>query len=130
MAIGFQISGTGITTATIIPDKTLSRKSSPQVRKAKFGDGYEQRAKKGLNSIEEKYTVNFVNRAKATADDIIKFFDNKAGVTSFEFTLPDTNDTTATGERTIKVVCSDWSLTYANSDHYTVNATFDRIYAP
>ena len=55
MAIGFQISGTGITTATIIPDKTLTRKSSPQVRKAKFGDGYEQRAKKGLNSIEEEY---------------------------------------------------------------------------
>ena len=33
-----------------------------------------------LNSIEEKYTVNFVNRAKATADDIIKFFDNKAQI--------------------------------------------------
>ena len=130
MAIGFQISGTGITTATIIPDKTLSRKSSPQVRKAKFGDGYEQRSKKGLNSIEEKYTVNFVNRAKDTADDLVKFFDNKAGVTSFDFTLPDTNDTTATGEKTIKVVCSDWSTTYSNSNHYTVNATFDRIYAP
>ena len=130
MAIGFQISGTGITTATIIPDKTLSRKSSPQVRKAKFGDGYEQRAKKGLNSIEEKYTVNFVNRAKATADDLVKFFDNKAGVTSFDFTLPDTNDTTATGEKTIKVVCSDWSTTYSNSGSYSLSAKFERIYGP
>ena len=54
MAIGYQISGTSITTATIIPDKTLTRKSSPQIRKAKFGDGYQQRAKKGLNSIESK----------------------------------------------------------------------------
>tara|TARA_Y100001938_G_scaffold15608_1_gene19240 strand:+ start:2763 stop:3155 length:393 start_codon:yes stop_codon:yes gene_type:complete len=130
MAIGFQISGTGITTAIIIPDKTLTRKSRPQIRKAKFGDGYEQRAKKGLNSIEEEYNVDFVHRDKAVVDDIVKFFDNKAGVTSFNFTIPDTNDTTATGEKTIKVVCSDWSTTYSNSGSYSLSAKFERIYAP
>jgi|TARA_B100001094_G_scaffold30140_1_gene25102 phage-related protein len=130
MAIGFQISGTSITTATIIPDKTLARSSAPRVRSAKFGDGYEQRAKSGLNSIDETFTLNFVNRTKATIDDLNKFFDDKAGVTSFNFTIPDTDNTTTTGEKTIRVVCSEWSTQYSNSDHYSMSASFVRIYQP
>jgi phage-related protein len=130
MAIGFQISGTNITTATIIPDKTLARTSAPRVRSAKFGDGYEQRAKSGLNSIDETFTVNFVNRTKATIDDLNKFFDDKAGVTSFDFTIPDTDNTTTTGEKTIRVVCPEWSTQYSNSGHYSLNASFNRIYQP
>ena len=130
MAIGFQVSGTNITTATIIPDKSLKRSSKPNVRTADFGDGYEQRSRSGLNSIKETYTVNLTNRPKATADDIMKFFDDKAGVNSFDFTIPDTDNTTATGEKTIKVVCDTWDIQYANGDHYTVNATFRRVYMP
>lgn len=130
MAIGFQISGTNITTATIIPDKTLARTSAPRVRSAKYGDGYEQRAKSGLNSIDESFTLNFVNRTKATIDDLNKFFDDKAGVTSFDFTIPDTDNTTTTGEKTIRVVCKEWSTQYSNSDHYSMSASFERIYQP
>ena len=130
MAIGFQVSGTNITTATIIPDKSLKRASKPNVRTADFGDGYEQRSRSGLNSIKETYTVNLSNRPKETADDIVKFFDDKAGVNSFDFTIPDTDNTTATGEKTIKVVCDTWDIQYANGNHYTVNATFRRVYMP
>ena len=49
MAIGFQISGTNITTATIRPDNDLTRSTKSLVRKIRFGDGYEQRGKKGIN---------------------------------------------------------------------------------
>ncbi len=130
MAIGFQISGTNITTATIIPDKSLKRTSKPNVRTAKFGDGYEQRSKSGLNSIEDVYSVTLTNRVKETADDILKFFDDKAGVTSFDFTIPDTDNTTTTGEKTIRVVCNSWNVQYASGDHYTIGATFNRVYMP
>ena len=41
MAIGFSV--TNITDRKIIPDKALSRQSSPRVRTQRFGDGYEQR---------------------------------------------------------------------------------------
>ena len=130
MAIGFPISGTGITSATIIPDKTLNRKATPKARVANFGDGYQQRIADGINSIGETYSVNFVNREKAVADDLLAFFDQKKGVTSFAFTIPDTDNTTATGEKTIKVICNDWSVQYSNSDHYSVQATFERVYEP
>jgi len=127
MAIGFEISGTDITTATIRPDNDLTRTSTPKVRITKFGNGYEQRGKMGLNPLEEIYAVNMKNREKATADDIIKFFEDKAGVTSFNFTVPDSN---ASGsERTIKVVCDNWSINYGNGSYYNVTGKFRRIYA-
>ena len=61
MAIGFEISGTNITTATIRPDNDLSRTTTPKVRITKFGNGYEQRGKMGLNHLEETYAVRFEN---------------------------------------------------------------------
>jgi len=126
MAVGFQISGTGITTATIRPDNDLSSKFKPLVRISKMGDGYEQRSKKGLNSIIETYTVNMKNREKATADDIIKFFEIKAGITSFPFTIPDTNS--SGDEKTIQVVCDNYGITYGSGNYYNVTAKFRRIY--
>ncbi len=127
MAIGFQISGTNITTATIRPDNDLTRSTKSLVRKIRFGDGYEQRGKKGINSLQESYKVQLKNREKSVADDIIKFFDDKGGVTSFDFTVPDENATSS--ERTIKVVCENYNINYSNGSYYTIGATFRRIYA-
>jgi len=130
--IGFEISGTNITTATIRPDNDLQRKATPKVRKVKFGHGYEQRGAVGINSIEETYSLRFKNREKAAADDIVKFFEDKAGVTSFSFTIPDsnssTNDSDGNPVSTIKVVCDTYSIKYANANHYDVSATFRRVY--
>tara|TARA_B100000965_G_C19467002_1_gene702357 strand:+ start:424 stop:831 length:408 start_codon:yes stop_codon:yes gene_type:complete len=130
--IGFEISGTNITTATIRPDNDLQRSATPKVRRVKFGHGYEQRGRTGINNIEESYTLRFKNREKSTADDIIKFFDDKAGITSFSFTIPDsnstTNDSAGNPVSTIKVVCEKYSIKYGNANHYDVNATFRRVY--
>ena len=126
MAIGFQISGTGITTATIRPDNDLKAQHKAKIRTARFGDGYEQRSKDGINSISEIYTINMKNREKATADDIIKFFEDKAGITSFPFTIPDTNS--SGDEKTVRVVCDTYSIQYVSGNYYNVNAKFKRIY--
>ena len=57
-SIGFDIGGGEY----VVPDKSLSKTSSPKVHLAKFGDGYEQRLRKGINSIEEQFEVSFENR--------------------------------------------------------------------
>lgn len=124
--IGFEISGTGITTATIRPDNTLTRSSKPSTRVVKFGNGYEQRGRAGINNIEETYSITMSNREKATADDIVKFLDNTFGVTSFDFTVPDSNSDTNVS--TIKVVCDDYAINYGNGNYYDVNASFRRVY--
>ena len=92
MAIGLIVTNI---TDKVIPDKSLSKASSPNVLVAQFGDGYQQRIANGLNSIAESFTVTFNNRPKAEADDIEAFFSVKKGVTSFAFTYPDTNSTSA-----------------------------------
>ena len=98
MAIGFA----DLNSVQRTPDKTLTRNNKPRVIKVQFGDGYEQRIQEGINNITQQFTVTFSNRPKADIDDIMAFFDNKAGTTAFNFTYPDTN---ASGsEKTVKVV--------------------------
>ena len=92
MALGFTV--TNITTDKVRADKNLHRQANPRVRVAQFGEGYQQRAIDGINNIVDTYSLMFSNREKIEADDIMAFFDTKAGVTAFDFTIPDTNSTT------------------------------------
>tara|TARA_Y100000114_G_C11687678_1_gene291928 strand:+ start:545 stop:925 length:381 start_codon:yes stop_codon:yes gene_type:complete len=124
MTIGFIY--TGSTYAT--PDKQLSKKSNPRVLTAKFGDGYEQRAVDGINNLNETYTLTFKTRPKADIDDIVAFLDSKQNVTKFTLTLPDTNNTTRTGERDVKVVSQEYTTNYEYDNFYTLNVTLRRVF--
>ena len=125
MAIGFNIGGT---VGVVVPDKTMTKQSTPKVLRASFGDGYEQRIVNGINNIEEEYSVSFRNRLKEDIDDIVVFLDGKGGVTKFPFTIPDSNNTTTTGEHTIQVVCENYSTNYEHDNFYSLAATFRRVY--
>ena len=123
MALGFLLLD-GSTRA--LPDKTLSKSTTPKVRTSIFGDGYVQRISAGLNPLEQKFTVSFSGRARTEIDDISSFLDFVKGVTSFNFTYPDTNG--SNNETTIKVICKDYSTTYTHDEFYNLTATFDRVY--
>lgn len=123
MAIGFTLLD-GSTQA--IPDRGLQHQTQNRVLKISFGDGYEQRLVDGINHKIQTFNVRFNNRTDDDADDIIAFFDNKKGVTAFDYTYPDTN--AGGGETTIKVVCESYNLNYVNDDHSSVDATFRRVY--
>lgn len=124
MAIGFQDLGSVQRT----PDKNFTKKVEPTVLRIQFGDGYEQRIAEGINSLKETFNVAFTNRPKAEIDDIVAFFDNKKGTTAFNYTIPDSNQ--GGGERTVKVVCEDYTQTYVYDDFYSCNATLRRVYEP
>jgi len=124
MAIGFLLLD-GVSVAR--PDKNLNRTSSPRVLKATFGDGYEQRLADGINNIQEEYSIAFNNRTKEEIDDITAFLASKNGVTSFEFTIPDSNNS---GESTVKVVCEQYNQNYTYGDFYGCTAMFRRVYEP
>ena len=120
MALGFLIGS-----AQIRPDKSLTRSFKPKVHLATFGDGYEQRLADGINTIKEDYSISFETRLKDDIDDITQYFESLKGVTAFNFTIPDSNNS---GERVIKVVCSDFNVTYDHGEYYSCNATFRRVY--
>ena len=123
MAIGFYIEGVG----NIVPDKQLTKSTSPKVKLASFGDGYEQRLRDGINSLSESYSLSFETRTKEEIDNIIQFFDSKGGVVPFLFTIPDSTSNSG-GEKTVKVVCPDYSQTYSYDEYYSCSATFRRVY--
>tara|TARA_B100002019_G_C21095167_1_gene510637 strand:- start:131 stop:505 length:375 start_codon:yes stop_codon:yes gene_type:complete len=122
MAIGFIYTGTTYAT----PDKTMTRQSNPKVLLANFGDGYEQRVADGINSIKETYNLQFRNREKTFVDDVITFLDSKKGVTKFSFTIPDTNS--GGNEKTVKVVCDNYTTNYEYDEYYTLNVNLRRVY--
>lgn len=124
MAIGFDIGGTY---GVVCPDRNLTKGTKPKILKASFGDGYEQRLIDGINNLEVSFSVAFNKREKEEIDDIVAFFDSKNGVTAFDYTYPDSNNS---GETTVKVVCEDYKLTYINDEFYGCTATFRRVYEP
>lgn len=125
MTIGIkQTDGTLVAT----PDKSMSKSTAPKVLTAKFGDGYEQRIADGINSINETYSLSFSTRPKADIDDIVLFLDNQKNVSKFLLTIPDTNNTTRTGEKDVKVVATNYSVTYDYEDFYSLSLSLKRVY--
>jgi len=125
MTIGIkQTDGTLVAT----PDKALTKNSTPRVLIASFGDGYEQRISDGVNVLDETYSLTFNTRAKADIDDIVLFLDTQKGVNKFLLTLPDTNNTTRTGERDVKVVSTSYSTLYQYDNFYSLTLALKRVF--
>ena len=123
MALGIAVGGA---TGTATPDKNLRKTTKPRVLKVSFGDGYEQRLQDGINNLKETFSISFNNRSNQEIDDIMDFFDSQAGVTAFNFTIPDPDG--GGGETTIKVVCEDYNQTYFNDNVNSCSATLRRVY--
>ena len=123
-----QNDGSNITgfSSAVQPDKSLSRKNTPRVHLAQFGDGYEQRLQDGINSLKQEISVSFQTRPKAEIDDLVAFFESLNGVTKFRFDLADSNAGSST--ETIKVVCPNWTQRWEYDDYYTLEAKFQRVY--
>ena len=136
MALGFTTSA-AYGSITVVPDRGMTRNAKQRVRRIQYGDGYEQRLTKGINNTEETHRVTFKTRGKQEIENIAGYLNSLNGVTAFNFTVPDNADTEETtgildsasdNEKTIRVVCEDFSEVYVNFDAYTLSATFRRVY--
>ena len=120
-----QNGGANITgfSAAVPVDKGFTRQSTPKIHMADFGDGYTQRIADGIYNLQQTMEVSFSTRPKAEIDDLVAFFESLGGVNKFEMTIDDTN-----GAETIKVLCQQWSQTWAFDNFYSLSATFIRCY--
>ena len=117
-------SGDPSSNVTVVADRGLSRQSQHRVLTAKFGDGYEQRVKDGINTKQDVFSISFNNRTAADINRIAAFFDAKAGK-SFNFTVTD-----HAGDNTIKVVCDGYNTTYIADSFHSLNTNLRRVYEP
>lgn len=104
----------------VLPTVSSSVQFSAKTLEASFGDGYEQVAVAGLNSVSGVYTVNFENLTLAQRDAIETFFKAKAGAEAFFYTFP--------GESTArKFRCKSWSRAHIGA-LFNVRAEFREVF--
>lgn len=72
---------------SIKPTSNVAPSIEYRILEAKFGDGYEQRLADGINTRKQTVSLEF-RVSDADADTIIAFLDARAGVESFDYTLP------------------------------------------
>lgn len=105
---------------TWVVDRNFSRSTKPTTMVAQFGDGYSHRAATTLNSLVQSWNVTFKNRDIADINDIINFFETRAGTVAFTWTPP--------GGTEVKVICKEWKDNYVSPTIGSVSATFERVY--
>jgi len=96
--------------------------SDYKINEVKFGDGYSARAKPGLNSVRQRWTVNWKNLTEAEFAQLKAFFDEKAGVSNFDYTPR--GQTTA-----LKFVCRKFNGREITYGHWSASATFEQDFA-
>ena len=105
---------------TYIPDFGATKKLQPRVNAIAFGDGYEQRARNGLNTNPQVWSLSFSNRTDIEAEAIDAFLTARGGVESFDWT--------PYNESAGKYVCKEWSKSLDGFNRNTVEATFIQIF--
>jgi phage-related protein len=101
------------------PALNASFNQEPRVKKASFGDGYQQRVGDGINTMPEMHTLTFRGR-KADMDAIHAFFVSKAGVLSFTWTP------SAESERTY--ICPSWTKVRLGKNTAEISCTFEQVF--
>ena len=106
----------------IAPTTDSSVTFTANVIQAGFGDGYEQTAVEGLNSVSGVYQVSWDLLNQANRDSIENFFKLKLGSIAFLYTFP--------GESTQrKFKCKTWTRGH-NGSLYTIRAEFREVFDP
>lgn len=105
---------------TWTPDQGASQKPELAVLEAKFGDGYVQRAKDGINNVKQVWDLRFTLRPKTEIDAIETFLRTHAGVTSFTWDTPK-------GE-TVRFICKMYSTSYNHDYDCSASATFEQVF--
>lgn len=98
----------------------MSEKAEPKIKIVKFGDGYEQRCKDGINNDLRSYSVT-LKVAREDAQHINDFFTRHGGLHAFKWIESNSH-------RLITVKCPTWTSNVMNTVT-TITATFEEVVA-
>ena len=101
-------------------DRGFTKRVKHRLLVAKFGDGYEQRVRDGINTQEATFNFAFKNRPWEEIEVLSAFLDVKAGL-SFDAII---------SEETVKVICENYDINYGQNDIHTLTGNFRKVYEP
>lgn len=104
-----------------IPDIPVVEKDEWRLKKAQFGDGYQQRTLDGINALNRTWTLTWYNRTEAVTLAILSYLANR-NAASFPFYDP-------ASMTTWNVFCDTWSVSWnlrrrSNNNYGTITADF------
>lgn len=105
---------------TWTPSYSAQATIKPNIRKAQFGDGYEQRSANGINTIKEEWSLAFT-RPDAEIKEIDTFLRARGGVESFDWETPN-------GEIKRFVCSEEWSIKHVNLGVKELTAKFSQVF--
>ena len=105
---------------TYTPDFGATKNLQPKVNSISFADGYEQRARNGLNTNPQTWDLSFSNRTDTEAEAIDAFLTARGGYEAFDWT--------PYNESAGKYVCKEWSKSIDGFNRNSIQATFMQVY--
>ena len=99
----------------------MSTTHAPRTKNIKFGDGYEQRFKDGINNDLLSLSLNFDGRDLLEAKAILHFLESKNGAESFFFRPPSPYDALR------KFTSSEFSSSIIFKNNINITATFKQV---
>ena len=106
---------------TVTPVRSTSPSTNTRILQAQFGDGYTQRAGDGINTVIQKWDVQWVNLDSTDSDELIDFFEARGGYESFRWIPPGSS-------LYQKFICKQWSETHPGNSKKNLNASFDEVF--
>lgn len=101
------------------PDASVSKNTKPRARTARFGDGYEQRVRDGINTMPETWKLTFTGLS-VEIDAIDQFLADHGATDSFTWTTPQS--------KTGKFVCRSWDFSRERGAKSTISCEFEQVY--
>lgn len=107
-------------TLPFVPSRQASISTKPQLKVARFGDGYVHRVVDGIHPTPDKWNLKF-HLTSADRTTMIAFLKANVGVT-IDWTPPE--------EVTVRkwAVLDGWSQDYVSYNHWEVSFTLEEVF--
>lgn len=103
-----------------IPDIPYTDKETWRLKKAQFGDGYQQRTLDGINALDKAWSLSWTNRKSSIVKNMMDYLANRKAA-AFTFLDPATQETWT-------VFCDEWTVSWnirRRGGHYYGTLTAD-----
>ena len=111
----------GISSREITFDRGFTKESSHRILTATFGDGYEQRVRDGINTLDQNFSITLSNRIWEEIALISSYFD---------IIQPQSFSINLEKQTGIKVVLETYSVMVGHDDVQSISAELRRVYEP
>lgn len=108
-----------------IPSYSTSFEAKNKTIISQFGDGYSQRQRDGINSVQYNYNTVFENRSDKETRAILNFVQDKGGVEPIKLLMP---VSALSNDPSLKYVCSDAKVSTQNYNSNNISLTLTQVF--